>query len=98
MNFINWKTNKQKGLNFVLTLEAGGQKMLSLKYLKDRICKIKQYLNYILMIINQNFLAILKAFLNLPKKIKKNSTPSELPQLLILNLFRKFCNRKKVSN
>ena len=32
---------------------------LSSKYLKDRICKIKQYLNYILMIINQNILAIL---------------------------------------
>ena len=48
---------------------------LSSKYLKDRIWKIKQNLNYILMIINQNILAILKAFLNLPKKLWK-STPS----------------------
>ena len=40
---------------------------LSSKYLKDRICKIKQYLNYILMIINQNILAILRIFLNLQK-------------------------------
>ena len=39
---------------------------LSSKYLKDRICKIKQYL-----IINQNILAILRAFLNLQKKKKK---------------------------
>ena len=43
---------------------------LSSKYLKDRICKIKQYLNYILMIINQNILAILRTFLNLKKKKK----------------------------
>ena len=42
---------------------------LSSKYLKDRICKIKQYLNYILMIINQNILAILRTFLNLKKKL-----------------------------
>ena len=42
---------------------------LSSKYLKDRICKIKQYLNYILMIINQNILAILRSFLNLQKKL-----------------------------
>ena len=40
---------------------------LSSKYFKDRIWKIKQYLNYILMIINQNILAILSTFLNLQK-------------------------------
>ena len=40
---------------------------LSSKYLKDRICKIKQYLHYILMTINQNILAILRIFLNLEK-------------------------------
>ena len=38
---------------------AKNARKLSSKYLKDRICKIKQYLNYILMIINQNILAIL---------------------------------------
>ena len=27
MNFINSKTKKQKALDFVLTLEAGGRKM-----------------------------------------------------------------------
>ena len=62
----------------------------SSKYLKDRICKIKQYLNYILVIINQNILAILRKFL---KKKKKNS--SELPQLLLLNLFGKFLTERK---
>ena len=39
--------------------------------LKDRICKVKQYLNYILMIINQNILAILMTFLNLQKDYEK---------------------------
>ena len=33
-----------------------------------RMCEIKQYLNYILTIINQNILATLKTFLNLQKK------------------------------
>ena len=72
--------------------------MLSSKYLKDRTCKIKQYLNYILTIINQNILAILRTFLNLKKKKKKNPTPSELPQLRLLNLFRKLLTEKKKSN
>ena len=69
--------------------------LISSKYLKDRSCKMKQYLNYILMIINQNILAILRTFLNLQKKIMKNSTPSELSQLLLLNLFRKFLTERK---
>ena len=71
--------------------------MLSSMYLKDRICRIKQYLNYILMIVNQDILAILRT-LNLKKKkkkIMKISTPSELPQLLLLNLFRKFLTETK---
>ena len=49
----------------------------SSKYLRRRICKIKQYLNYALMIINQNTLAILSIFLNLAKIFMKNSTPTE---------------------
>ena len=52
--------------------------------LKDRIFKIKQYFN-ILIIIYQNILAILRAFLNLQKIFSKNPTPSILPQLLLLN-------------
>ena len=43
---------------------------LSSKYLKDRICKIKQYLNNRYLIIKQNILAILRTFLNLKKKKK----------------------------
>ena len=53
---------------------------LSSKYLKDRICKIKQYLNYILMIINQNILAILRTFLNLKKIKNKNKNRKTLHQ------------------
>ena len=64
MNFINKKRNKQKELNFALTLKrswkAKKAPKLSSEYLKDRISKFKQYLNYILMIINQN---ILRTFL-----------------------------------
>ena len=64
--------NKQKVINFVLKLEAGGQKMPQnvLESTWERICKIKQYLNYILMMINQNILAILWTFLNLKKNMK----------------------------
>ena len=42
---------------------------LSSKYFKDRASEIKQYLNYVLIIINQNIPAILRTFLNLPKKL-----------------------------
>ena len=42
----------------------------SSSYLKDRIYKIKQWLNYILIIINQNILAVLGTFLNLEQKQK----------------------------
>ena len=39
--------------------------------LKDKIFKIKQYLNYILMIINKNIVAILRIFFNLQKYFMK---------------------------
>ena len=47
------------------------------------------------MIINQNILAILRAFLKLLKKFMKNSTPSKLPQLLLLNFLEKFLTERK---
>ena len=40
--------------------------------LKEKICKIKQFLNYTLMVINKNILAILRIFLNLQKYFMKN--------------------------
>ena len=49
MNFTNQKTNKQKVQNFVLpsdgSLRAKNALKLFSKYLKERICKIKQDLN-----------------------------------------------------
>ena len=72
MNFINKVTNKDKVLNLKLILDrmwrTKSAPKPSLKYLKDRTWKIKQYLNYILMIINNYILAILRTFLNLQKK------------------------------
>ena len=67
----NKQANNQKSLIFVLALgrswKPKNAPKLSSKCLKFRTCKIKQYLNYILMIINQNILAILRTFLNLQK-------------------------------
>ena len=48
------------------------------------------------MIINQNIPAILREFLNLQRRIMKNSTPSKLPQLLLLNLLAKFVGKEKL--
>ena len=67
----------------------------SSKYFKDKICKIKQYLNYVLVIINQYILAIVRTFLNLQNKFMKNSTPSKLPQMSILNFLAKFLTERK---
>ena len=65
----NKQANNQKSLIFVLALgrswKPKNAPKLSSKCLKFRTCKIKQYLNYILMIINQNILPILGTFLNL---------------------------------
>ena len=66
----------------------------SSKYLKDRICKIKQYLNYILITINQNILAILRTFLYLQKKIYTKRTSAAATTEFV----QKIPNRKKKSN
>ena len=47
------------------------------------------------MVINQNILAILRAFLNLPAKFMTNSTPNKLPQLLLLNILAKLLTEGK---
>ena len=67
---------------------------LSSKYLKDRICKIKQYLNYILMIINQNILAILRTFLNLQKYLWKTLHEQKQPPEMFYkkDVFKNFIN------
>ena len=100
MSFIKQKKNKQKLIDFVLTLgKSQGAKnalKLSSKYLEDRICKIKQYLNYIRTIINQNILAILRAFLNLEKKCEKSQT-KQITAAATTECLRKVTNRKKIS-
>ena len=71
------------------------QKPLS-KYLKNRICKRKQYLNNILMIANQNILAILSMFQNLQNIFMKHITRrGQIPKLLPLNVLPKFLTEKK---
>ena len=60
--FYQLEKKRAKGAKLCANIRgwrAKNDPKLSSKYLKDRICKIKQYLNYILMIINQNILAIL---------------------------------------
>ena len=68
---VNQSENKQAKVSKlranIRSCRAKNASKPSLKDLKDRIWKIKQYSNYILMIINQNILAILKTFLNLQK-------------------------------
>ena len=58
-----------------------------------------QYLNYTLMIINQNILAILRTFSKLKKINMKNVTPRrQLPKLLLLNFLAKLSERKYLIN
>ena len=58
---------------------AKNSSKFSSKYLKDRIWKIKRYLNYILVIINQNILAVLRTFLNLQKNLWKTLHQQKQP-------------------
>ena len=87
MNFINQKSNKKKVLNFVLRSNGSLRVKNALKpfskYLKEGIGKIKQYLKYILMIINQ-------------KISMKNFIPQkQLPKLPLLNSLAKFLIERK---
>ena len=51
------------------------------------------------MIINQNILAILRAFSNLLKNFMKNFTPMRyFSRLLLLNFLAKFLKEKTASN
>ena len=47
------------------------------------------------MTINQNTLAVLRAFLNLQKNFMKNSTPRKLLQLLLLNFLPTILTERK---
>ena len=101
MNFINWKTNKQKMLILISdgNWRAKNAPKLFPKQLNDRICKIKQYLNYILMIIHKNTLSNSKDIIKSAKNFMKNFTPRrQLPKLLLSSFLSKIPNRKKRRN
>ena len=67
------------------------------KYLKDIICKIKEILNYILMIISQNILAILTTLLNLKKVYETLYTKETISKAATTKFISKIFNRKKIS-
>ena len=95
MNFINYKKNKQKVLNFVLTLDgswrAKDAPKPSSKYLKDRICKIKLNLNYVYWGYKSKYSSGPKGILKPAKnKLWKTSKATEF--------LSKIPNRKKISN
>ena len=66
------------------------------KHLKDRICKIKHNLNYILMIINQNALTNPKDIIKSTKCLMQSfAQRRQLPKLLLLNFLAKFLTERK---
>ena len=96
--------NKQaKGakLRAKIKWELKGEKCSKIffKVLERRICKIKQYLKYILMIINQNILATLLTYSNLPKNFyEKLYTKQTTSKTATTEFISKNTNRKEVSN
>ena len=66
------------------------------KHLKDIICKIKQHLNHIVIITNQNTLSNPKDIVKSEKNFMKNFTPRrQLTKLLLLNFLSKFLTKRK---
>ena len=69
------------------------------KYLEEGMCKIKQYLKYILMIINQNILATLLTFSNLQKNLyEKLYTKQATSKTATTEFISKIPNTKEISN
>ena len=64
--------------------------------MQDKICKIKQYLNYTVMIIIKITLSNPKGIIKSAKNFTKNFTPRrQLPKLLLLNFLAKFLTERK---
>ena len=89
--------NKQKVLNFVLTLEAGGQKIpqtflegLERQNMENQTI-FKLYTDDNKSKYSSNHMNILKS----AKKIR-NSAPRALPELLLMSLFGKFLTERKI--
>ena len=66
--------------------------------LKGGICKIKQYLNYILMIINENILAILRTFLNMQKNFFEKLYTKQTSTTATTQCLYKTPDQNKISN
>ena len=66
---------------------------------RNKICKMKQYLNYILMIKNQNILATLMIFWSqLTTLMESFIQMIQTSKTAIAELFSKISNKKKISN
>ena len=76
------KLNKPQVLKFVPMLDGTCRSKNAPKpflvFLKDKICKTKLHLNYLLTTKRPNILTILKTFLNLQKKFMRIFTPEEI--------------------
>ena len=89
------KEAKSAKLRAKIKWELEGEKS-SKTFFKVGVCKIKQYVNYIFMIINQNFLATLLTFSNLQNISTKNFIPKrQLPKLSLINFSAKFLIGRK---
>ena len=87
--------NKQKVLNFVLILEAGDKKLPKtfFEVLERQNMKSQTIFE---LYTNDNKSKYYSNPVNILKSVKKcNSTPSAFPELLLLNLFRKFLKERK---
>ena len=85
MDFINQKTNKQKVLNFVLTLDTSWRAKNAPKHFFKVLELHNMQSQTIFELYIDDNKAILRTFLNLQRNFMKSFTPSKLPQLLLLN-------------
>ena len=66
---------------------------------RNKICKMEQYLNYTMMIKNQNILATLMIFWSQLKALMKSFIQNrQTSKTAIAELFSKISNEKKISN
>ena len=65
--FYQLENKQAKGAKLCANIRRWREKKWPKTFFKvlERLCKIKQYLNHILMVINHNILAILRSILNL---------------------------------
>ena len=89
--------NKQKVLNFVLTLEAGGQKIPQ-TFLEGLERQNMENQTIFKLYTDDNKSKYSSNHMNILKSAKKigNSAPRALPELLLMNLFGKFLTERKI--